>query len=178
LAVNSVTAEKISALSVGADAIQAQAITAEKLAVDAVTANSIQAGAITANAIEVGVIEAFHLAAAVGQSLDISSNTSINLLVGDIASNANAVGAVAGTVQEMGTYYRFDANEATIASGENSAYVLALSSTGIAIRENNVDVSNWDAGQFSVDTVIVKETIQVGNHQIDKSATGTVIRAL
>jgi hypothetical protein len=178
LAVGSVSAEKISALSVGADAIQAQAITAEKLAVGAVTASSIEAGAITANAIQVGVIEAFHLAAAVGQSLDISSNTSINLLVGDIASNANAVGAVAGTVQEMGTYYRFGANEATIASGENSAYVLALSSTGIAIRENNVDVSNWDAGQFSVDTVIVKETIQVGNHQIDKSATGTVIRAL
>jgi hypothetical protein len=176
LSVGSVTAEKISALSVGADAIQAQAITAEKIAVGAITAGSIAVGAVTANAIQVGTIEAYHLAAAVGQSLDISSNSSINLIVGDVASNTLALGAVAGTVEQMGTYYQFGNNEATISS-PSSTYALALSPEGIQIRENGAAVSTWDAGQFIVDSAVISTSV-LGNHQIEKYLTGTVVKAL
>lgn len=176
LSAESVTAEKIAALSVGADAIQAQAITAEKLAVGAITASSIEAGAITADAIEVGVIEAYHLSAAVGQSLDISSNESINLIVSNVADNVTALDGVVGTVQEMGTYYQFGNNEATISSPD-STYALALSPEGIQIRENNVAVSTWDAGQFLVESAVISTAV-VGNHQIEKYETGTVVRAL
>jgi hypothetical protein len=176
LSTGAVTADSISALSVGANAIQSQAITAEKLAVGAVTAGSIAVGAITANAIEVGTIEAYHLSSGVGQSLNISSNNSINLIVSNVAANSSALDVLSGTVDEMGTYYQFGNNEALISS-PSSTYGLALSPAGIQIRENNVAVSTWDAGQFLVESAVISTAI-VGNHQIEKYLTGTVVKAL
>lgn len=176
LAVGSVTAEAIEAGAVSADALQAGAVTAEKIAADAVTANAIAAGAITANAIAAGEIETYHLSAAVGASLDISSNESINLIVGDISTNASAISGVAGTVAEMGTYYQFGGDEATISS-PGSIYELALSPDGIEIRESGVAVSTWDAGQMIVPSAVV-ERVVLGNHQIEKYGDGTVVRAL
>lgn len=177
LAAGSVTAEAIAAGSITANAIQAGAITAEKLAADSVTANAIAADSVTANAIQAGVIEAYHLTAAVGESLDISSNESINLIVGDLATTNLGLDEVTGTVEQMGTYYQFGENEATITTGVGSVYQLALSSTGIEIREGGVAVSTWDSGQMLVPSAVV-DRIVLGNHQIEKYADGTVVRAL
>ena len=70
----SITAAQLAAESVTANKILSGAVTAEKIAADAVTADKIKAGAITTAKVSSDF----------GQSLDLSSNRSINAIVSDL----------------------------------------------------------------------------------------------
>lgn len=70
----SITAAQLAAESVTANKILAGAVTAAKIATDAVTADKIKAGAITVAKVSSDF----------GQSLDLSSNSSINAIVSDL----------------------------------------------------------------------------------------------
>ena len=89
LADGAVTGNKVASNAITADKIVAGAVTTEKIAAQAVTANEILAGSITGDRLSANTVTANKLAADVGASLDISSNTSINLLAKQMDANPN-----------------------------------------------------------------------------------------
>ena len=171
-----VTAGKLAAGSVAAENILAGAVSTVHLAADSVTAEQIAADSITANAISVGAIETYHLSAAVGEELDISSNASVNILVSSVQQVTDDLDSTTATVEEMGTYYQFGIDGAVISSPGDS-YQLALNNEGIEIRELGTAVSYWNAGQMFVRSFVGEEVI-LGNHQIAKYGSDTVVRKL
>ena len=74
LVARSVTADKIAAKSITANEIAAGAITTAELAAESVDASKIKAGSITTS----------HVAANFGETLDISSNKQIQMIVGNV----------------------------------------------------------------------------------------------
>lgn len=134
-----------------------------------VSGPDIEANAITANHIIAGAIEVTHLSPSVGESLDISANDTINLIVGNI-DNTNA------TLEQLQTVYSFTPTEAII-SALDSNFTLAMDNDSIEIREGGVPVSWWNAGQMFVPS-FVGDTVILGNHQLEKYGTGTVMRAI
>lgn len=135
----------------------------------AITAPKIGAQAVEADNIKAGAIQTSHLDAGVGGQLDISANGSINLVVGQ-------VDAVNNNLKEMQTYYQFGASGAIIGKPQ-SPYQLALRNDRIEMLENGNVVSYWNAGQMYVNSFIGEKVI-LGNHQLEKYGTGTVVRAL
>lgn len=83
----SITAAQLAAESVTANKILSGAVTAEKIAADAVTADKIKAGAITTAKVSSDF----------GQSLDLSSNRSINAIVSDLTQTFVQFNQPAGT---------------------------------------------------------------------------------
>ena len=73
----SITADRIVAGAITANEIAAATILANNIAAGAVTADKIAAGAVEASHIKAGTITTNHVASNFGESLDLSSNTSI-----------------------------------------------------------------------------------------------------
>lgn len=176
LAAASVVAGKLAVGSVIADNIQGGAVTAGKVAAGAITANEILAGTITGNELSVGAIETHHLSAGVGGELDISANSSVSLLVGQVEAVTSDAISTANNLEEMQTYYKFGPAGAEV-STPSSPFALALRNDRIEMLENGNVVSYWNAGQMYVSQLIGEKVI-LGNHQIEKYSTGTVVRAL
>lgn len=176
LAADSVVAGKLAADSVAAVNIQAQAITAQKIAASAITAEKIAAGAITANSLSAGAVQTSHLSPSVGNNLDISANNSVTIIAGRTADVQAGVDAVGKDVETMQTYYDFGPSGAVI-STPDSPMTVAIRSDRIEMVENGNVISYWNAGQLYVDQMIGSRVI-LGNHQLEKYDTGTVVRAL
>lgn len=141
----------------------------QEVIVVGVTGPDIEANSVTANHIEAGSISVTHLEPSVGQTLDISANDAVVIIAGGLdATNSN--------LEEMQTVYSFTPTEAVISSPESN-FTLALDSDSIEIREGGVPVSWWNAGQMHVPS-FVGDTVILGNHQLEKFGTGTVMRAL
>jgi len=171
-----VVAGKLAAGSVAAGNIQAGAIVAGKIAAGTITSNEIAAAAITANKIAAGTITATQLASSVGASLDISSNSSVSIIVSNINSVISTVNATNGNIATMQTYYQFGSGGAVISS-PGSPYSIHIASDRIEILQLGVVVSYWTAGQMYVNQ-LVGTSVVLGNHKIEQSTTGTVVRAL
>lgn len=171
-----VTATAIAAEAITAEKIQAAAVTAGKIAAGAVTAETIAANAVTANAIEAGSITTLKLSSEVGQELDISSNNSVNILVGQIDAVTDDQNATAGSLETMQTYYQFGPDGAVI-SAPSSPFAIHIANDRIEMLQLNVPVSYWNAGQMFVNSLVGTEVV-LGNHKIEKYGTGTVVRAL
>ena len=77
------------ARSVTADKIAAKSITANEIASGTITAAELAAGSVTAEKIAAGSVTTSHVAAGFGQALDISSNSQIQLIAGEV-QNAQA----------------------------------------------------------------------------------------
>ena len=89
----SITADRIVAGAITANEIAAATILANNIAAGAITAEKIAAGAVEAAHIKAGTITSSHLAAEVGESLNLSSNKSINSKVETIyADMDNLIG--------------------------------------------------------------------------------------
>ncbi|MFD5864351.1 hypothetical protein ACFWGP_05330 [Agromyces sp. NPDC127015] len=134
-----------------------------------VTGPDIEAGTITGNHIEVGTIGVTHLEPSVGASIDLTVNDSFVIIAGAVDETASAL-------DDMQSVYRFTATEAVI-SAKDSTFELAMDNDSIEIREGGVPVSWWNSGQMFVDS-LVGNTVVLGNHQLEKYGTGTVMRAL
>ena len=91
-------------------------------------------------------------------------------------ANALANANTASNLEEMQTFYSFGPDGAEISS-PGSAHALALRNDSIAMLESGQVVSYWNAGTMYV-TSLVGESVVLGNHQIVKYGTGTVVRAL
>lgn len=176
IASDSITSAHIQAGAVDAEAIQAAAVTAGKIAAGAVTANEIAAGAITANHIQAGAITTSHLQAGIGGTLDISANSSVNILVSQIAAvDANA-DATQSELESMQQYYSFGTTGAVI-SKPGSVFATRIDNDSIDMLENGNVISYWNSGQMFV-TQLVAEKLTMGNHQVETYGTGTIVRAL
>lgn len=81
---NAITGAKIAAQTVTANNIVANTITSNEIATGAITAGEIAANAITASKIKAGEITTSHVNSAFGQSLDLSSNTTITITAAQI----------------------------------------------------------------------------------------------
>jgi hypothetical protein len=171
-----VVAGKISAGAIATENLQAGSVTTGILKAGAVTTNELAAGAVKTNNLDAGAVTTSKLAAEVGKQLDISSNTAINLIVGQIEDVASDQQATAGSLQTMQTYYQFGPNGAIISS-PSSPFQLALRADRIEMLELNVPVSYWNAGQMFVRSFVGEEVI-LGNHKLEKYGTGTVVRTL
>jgi hypothetical protein len=176
LAAEAVTAGKVAADAIAAVNIQAEAITAEKMAADSVTANAIAAGSIETDALGAGVVTTSKLAANVGEGIDISSNTSVTIIAGQISDVQDNVNDTNSNLAEMQTYYTFGVDGAVVAM-PGSPFSLALRNDRIEMLENGNVVSYWNSGQMYV-SQFVGEKVILGNHQLEKYGTGTVVRSL
>ena len=102
-----VTTDKLAAESVTANKILSGAVTAAKIATDAVTADKIKAGAVTAAKIDTNAVTADKILAGAitvakvssdfGQSLDLSSNKSINTIVTGLTQTYVQIAQPVGT---------------------------------------------------------------------------------
>ena len=89
----SITADRIVAGAITANEIAAATILANNIAAGAITTEKIAAGAVEAAHIKAGTITSSHLSAEVGESLNLSSNKSINSKVETIyADMDNLIG--------------------------------------------------------------------------------------
>lgn len=161
-----ITAPHLSAGSVTANALQAGSVTADAIAAGSILADKIAAGAITTN----------HLSSEVGASLDISSNSAINLIVNRQDSMEDDVAGAVEGVENLQTYYSFGP-EGAIIGQTDSAFKLYLKNDRIEILENGVIVSYWDAGQMVVDRFVGNEVI-LANHKFETYGTGTVVKKI
>ena len=90
------------ARSVTADKLAAKSITANEIASGTITASELAAGSVTAEKIAAGSVTTSHVAAGFGQALDISSNSQIQLIAGEVQdaqSAASAAQSAAGSAQ-------------------------------------------------------------------------------
>lgn len=78
---NAVTAEKIVSSAVTADKLAAGSITAQKILSGAVTADKLAAHAVTAEKLAAHSVTVNHLSSHVGNSLDLTGNKSLRLMV-------------------------------------------------------------------------------------------------
>lgn len=163
---NALVAEHFSAGSVTANALQAESVTAEALAAGSVLADKIGAGEIQTN----------HLAADVGQSLDITSNASVNILIDRTDLLREDVDTNTESVTDLMTYYSFGPDGAIIGQTD-SAFKLFLKNDRIEILENGIVVSYWDSGRMVVPSFVGQEVVLV-NHKFEAYGTGTVVKRI
>lgn len=142
----------------------------------AISTPKLQAGSVDANIIGAGVINTSHLTAGLGNELDISANSAVTIIVGQLG-DVQADGAnTSANLAQMQTYYKFGPQGAEI-STPGSPYSLALKNDRIEMLENGQPVSYWSAGQMVVRSLVGEEVV-LGNHKLEKYTTGTVVRAL
>lgn len=176
IAAGAVVAEKIQAGAIAADKIQANAIDASKLAADSVTSNAIAAGAIDADMIQAGAVRVDHLAPNVGNTLNIAGNVTIAATQSAIAGVQGSVDATQADLEDMQQYYSFGPTGAVI-SKPGSIFATRIDNDSIDMLENGNVISYWNSGTMYVNQ-LVGEKVTLGNHQIEKFGTGTVVRSL
>ena len=77
----SITADRIVAGAITANEIAAATILANNIAAGAITTDNLAAGAVTAAKIQAGAITTSHVSSSFGETLDLSSNTSVRTTV-------------------------------------------------------------------------------------------------
>lgn len=150
--------------------------TTESVVIIGVSGPDIEANSVTANEIAAGTITVNELSADVGQNLNLTSNSSVTIIAGQISDLSDAQGATDDNLAEMQTFYQFGPEGATIAS-PTSPFSLSLEPERIAIMLGGNPVSWWNSGQMVVPSFVGEEVV-IGNHKFEKYGTGSVMRAL
>lgn len=177
-------------VAVSRDDVRSVPSTVESVVIVGVTGPDIEAGSVRAVHIEAGAITANELSPSVGTDLDISANGTVTIIAGaaqDATAAADSAQAAADAalgaadaanegLASMQTYYAFGADGAVI-SKPGSPFAVAVRNDRIEMLESGGVVSYWNSGQMVVKQ-LVGERVILGNHQIEKSTTGTVVRAL
>lgn len=176
ISADAITADKMAADSITADSILAGAVTAGKIDTDAVTADNILAGSITTDKVAAGAITTELLDAGVGGSLDISANSTVTIIAGQIDTAQGTADDAQTNLEALQTYYSFGADGALI-STPSSPFTLQLDNDSISMLENGNVVSYWNSGQMFVNSFVGTEVV-LGNHKIEAYGTGTVVKAL
>lgn len=142
-----------------------------------VGAVQIADGAIVAEKIAAGTISVGHLASDVGASLDISSNDSVNILVGAVQANTDALDDTTTAVNDLATYYRFT-NSGAVIGQVNDAHQMQLTPDGISLLENGSTIAQWFGQTMYLGSIDVEKTMFIGNHQfkLDETTGHTIVR--
>jgi hypothetical protein len=176
IAAGAVVAGKIAAGSISATEISSGAVTADKISAEAVTAEKIAADSIDANHIKAGAITVSHLEAGIGGQLDISANTSVQLIVGQANAATDTANATSSDLATMQTYYNFGPSGAII-STPSSPFSMVLKNDVIEMKSGETVLSSWSGGQMTVPRLNTPEVV-LGNHKLERYGAGTVVRAL
>lgn len=154
--------------------IQSAASPVVTTTITGIVGSDIIANSIDANAITAGTITAMQLSPLIGNTLDIAGNLSITAVAESINDVSAATGLVAADLAVQRTHYNFDATGATISDPASTAS-LKLEAGKISMLVNGVEVSYWTSGIMYVNSFEGQNVI-LGNHQISKEGTGTVVR--
>ncbi|WP_162815396.1 hypothetical protein [Microbacterium arborescens] len=100
----------------------------------------------------------------------------VDATTADVDAALAAQAATQAQLDQVSTYYRFGADGAIIGRSDSPTQLL-LRNTGASIRVNGVDVSTWDEGQLRVPSLVAVKVV-LGNHQLEKFGSRTVMRAL
>lgn len=157
-----------------------------------ITANKLNVAEIWASTawievLKTRVITAEMVSSDFGQSIDLSQNGEITIVTGkanqaqstasaaaQAAANAQATADQASSVANgISTWYRFTTDGAIIGR-DGDPTELRLENDEIAIYQSGAKVTWWDAGQFNVTSMVVKEA-KIGNHQIVAYGTDRTI---
>lgn len=133
-------------------------------------------GTIYGDRLVAGSVEVTALVATAGQDLNIESNASIILVAGQVEEVAATAEGAAASVADMRLYVQISEDEVAI-TRPNSGAAFALSNDRIEARQGGVAVSWWEAGQLNVPSLVAPKIV-IGNHQFERVASGTVMRAL
>ena len=115
-------------------------------------------------------IEARHLAAGIGQDLDISSNTSINLIAGQLVEVQLSNDENSATIADMRMYFMFDDQGLHIRTPD-SPFETRYTNERIEMVQSGQVVSYWESGQFHVESGVFEE-LRVGNHVVSGATPG------
>lgn len=176
IAGDTITAFNLAADSVATRNLQADSVATRNLQADSVDTRALKSSSVTSDIVDAGAIKTSHISSEVGRELNIENNTSINLVVGQITGVSNDLSNTNANIEVMQTYYRFGPDGAIISS-PGSIFATAVRNDRIEMLENGNVVSYWNSGVMYVNQ-FVGEVVTVGNHQIAKYLTGTVVRAL
>lgn len=165
----------------------------------------VVAGSITSPLIGASTIQVDHLAPNVGQSLDISANASVNIIVGEQASQAAQIDtlngdvstaqstadtaqtaasgaqasadAVSGRLDQHQLYFKVEVDSVKIGRPDGTSE-LRLAPEGIQMMQQGVPVSRWEGGVFIADETRLKAS-SIASHRFEGFGPGrTIIRPL
>lgn len=169
-------------ISIADGAIVASKITASEelwatvLGAHRIVAEEIQVGSLTGDVLAAGTIKLLNLEPSIGDDLNISANSSITIIAGNLNTVQSGQDALNDNLTEMQTYYKFGVDGAEI-TRPGSPFSLLLKSDGIDMKAGSNVVSSWSANQMYVPS-LVAEKVVLGNHQLEKYGSGTVVRSL
>lgn len=166
------------ASAIGSDSWVPYTLMADQIIVPgSVGAVQIADGAIVAEKIAAEAITVGHLSADVGKSLDISSNDSVNILVGRVKGAEDGLEATAGTVDDLATYYRFT-NAGAVIGQVNDSHQMQLNAEGISLLENGSTIAQWVGQTMYLGAIDVEKSLFIGNHQfqLDETTGHTIVR--
>ena len=157
-----IAADKIVAESITAAEIAAEAITANQIAANTITAGNIQAATITGNEIAAGTITTDNVVANFGNSLDLSSNESVNIKIGEATADL----ASAADVEEIQSYFTFG-TDLTIGKTDSPMQV-SISNTQIDFKDSGSTVAYINGQKMYIDSLDILTSIILGNHKLEK----------
>lgn len=140
--------------------------------------DAVITGSILADKIDVTSLVATLVSSPLGNSLNLASNDSVNILVGGaVATVQSGVDAVTNDLGEMQTYYQFGPDGAIITS-PSSVFSVQISNEQIDMMASGTSVSHWNASGLVAASLIARQTATIGAHQHKKEGVRTTIRAL
>lgn len=143
-----------------------------------ISGDAIVAGTITGNKLDVGSIVTTLVSSDLANSLNLASNNSVNILVGNAVAPVQAgVDSVTSNLGTMQTYYQFGPLGARITS-PGSPFEVQISNSQISMVANGNIVSFWNAAGLTAPSLIANQTATIGAHQFRKEGTRTTVRAL
>jgi hypothetical protein len=140
--------------------------------------DAIVTGTILANKLDVSSLVTTLISSSLGNSLNLASNSSVNILVGGavatVQSGLNATNANLGVMQ---TYYQFGPSGAVISSPDNTNSV-RISNSGIDMLVAGQVKSSWTAAGLDAPNLTATQTATIGAHQFRKEGARTTMRPI
>jgi len=143
-----------------------------------ISGDAIVTGSIIASKLDVGSLVTTLISSDLGNSLNLASNDSVNILVGGaVASVQSDVDDLGDSLGEMQTYYQFGPDGALITS-PSSTYGILITNSQISMLASGNIVSYWNAAGLVAPSLIADQTATIGAHQFRKEGVRTTVRAL
>lgn len=153
------------------------------IVINGIDGDDIQAGTIEGNRIKAGTISVDQLVPNIGDTLNLSANGSIVLMVDRQNTLENTLEHTTQMSEE--TAEGLAKQQAVFVVTEfgaevrsrDASNILSMRPSGVSIIQGGVAVSSWDGSRFNTNELITTRA-QIGNHVFEKSGNRTVVRPL
>jgi hypothetical protein len=143
-----------------------------------VDGDAIITGTLLADKLDVSSLVATLIASPLGNSLNLASNDSVNILVGGaVASVQSGVDSVTNDLGTMQTYYQYNSDGVVITS-PSSVFAVQISNSQIDMMASGTSVSHWSAAGLVADSITASRTAIIGAHLYQKEGVRTTTRGL